>query len=540
MQPRARRGPLRRAAVSFGAVWAGEAMVTVALAVVAYLAGGLTAVGAVTAARMAAAALLAPVLGTVGDRVRREHVLTAVGVVRAATLGAAALVIGSGGPPAATYTLVVVATTALTLFRPAHSALLPALASSPADLASANAVRGMLDSVAVLGGPAAAAALLAVTGPAAVFAVAGALSLLGGLVVVRLPYDTPPRAATTRGPVVRELLAGLVTVVRDPTPRLIAVLGVVQTFTRGALSVLVVVLAVDLLDLGEPGVGVLNAAVGAGGVVGSAAAFLIVRRGGLGTWFGVGVALFGAPVALTGVLPTPVAAVLLLAVVGVGNALIDASAFTVLARTTDEAVLVRMFTGFEAVLTLGVAAGAAVAPWAVRAVGTVGALAVVGLLAPVTVVAALPALRRLDRALRVRDTDVALLRSGPLFATLPVATLESLAARLDRASYRAGVAVVQEGDPGVAYFVVESGEVVVERGGAVVNRLGPGDGFGEIALLDDRPRTATVRAVTEVRVAVLARPAFLTAVTGYPAAARVAAAEVGRVADRDAVNDRRR
>src|SRR5215217_2873917 len=179
-------------------MWAGETAFMVALGVVAFRAGGVAAVGAVTAARMATAALLAPLLATMADRVRRERVLTAVGVIRAAMLGCAAGVTAAGGPAAATYAFAVLATVAMTLFRPAHSALLPALAKSPRELTSANAVRGMLDSLATLTGPLVAAVLLAASGPAAVFAACSAASLLAGLVVVALPYDAPPRAETAR------------------------------------------------------------------------------------------------------------------------------------------------------------------------------------------------------------------------------------------------------------------------------------------------------------------------------------------------------
>ena len=99
-----------------------------------------------------------------------------------------------------------------------------------------------------------------------------------------------------------------------------------QTFTRGCLTVLAVVVAIDLLDTGDPGVGVLNAAVGAGGMLGSLFAFGLVRRGRLGSWFGVGIAMFGAPLALIGAIPEQAAAIVLLGVVGVGNALIDVAA----------------------------------------------------------------------------------------------------------------------------------------------------------------------------------------------------------------------
>src|SRR3954469_7431776 len=147
------RGSIRRAQLSFGAMWASESAFVVGLAVLAFRDGGVVAVGLVTGARMAAAALVAPWLATVADRVRRERVLTVVGLVRAAALGGAAAVTAAGGPTAITYISAVVATVALALFRPAHSALLPALCSSPRQLTRANAVRGLLDSSATLGGP---------------------------------------------------------------------------------------------------------------------------------------------------------------------------------------------------------------------------------------------------------------------------------------------------------------------------------------------------------------------------------------------------
>jgi len=193
----------------------------------------------------------------------------------------------AGAPAAATYGFAIVATVAMTLFRPAHSALLPALAKSPQELTSANAVRGMLDSLATLSGPLVAAVLLAASGPAAVFAACSAASLLAGLVLVALPYDAPPRAVTARvgG---REMLQGFTAIAADRSLGLITALGVVQTFTRGCLTVFTVVVAIDLLDTGDPGVGVLNAAVG--GLLGSILAF----RG----WCGVAGSAAGSAPAL--------------------------------------------------------------------------------------------------------------------------------------------------------------------------------------------------------------------------------------------------
>jgi MFS family permease len=499
-------------------MWAGESAFMVALGVVAFSHGGVAAVGAVTAARMALAALLAPFLATMADRVRRERVLVCVGLVRAAMLGCAAVVTAAGGPVAATYIFAVVATVAMTLFRPAHSALLPALAKSPQELASSNAVRGMLDSLATLGGPVVAAVLLAASGPAAVFAACSGASLLAGLVVVALPYDAPPRAATAGGGG-REMLQGFTTIAADRGLGLITVLGVVQTFTRGCLSVFAVVVAIDLLHTGDPGVGVLNAAVGAGGVLGSIFAFGVVRRGGLASWFGVGIALFGAPLALIGVIPERAAAIVLLGLVGIGNALIDVGGFTLLARLADETVLARMFAGFEAILTLGVAAGGLLAPLLIDLLGLRVALLVVGLLAPLAVAASWPALRRLDARMFVRDADIDILRGVRMLSALPAATIEQLAARLEHVQFPPRQTVFEQGEPGERFYVVESGRAEVVRDGRIIAMLGHGDCFGEIALLRDQPRTATVRASadTSLRASVLERNPYLTAVTGYPA-----------------------
>jgi MFS family permease len=511
-----------RAQLSFGAVWASESAFMVGLAVVAFRDGGVTAVGVVTAARMAAAALLAPWLATVADRVRRERVLTAVGLIRAAALGGAAVVTAAGRPAVVTYVLAVVATVAFALFRPAHSALLPALCTSPQQLTRANAVRGLLDSSATLGGPAAAAILLAVSGPAAVFGACAAASLFGGLAVVGLSYDAPPRPATaTDRRRAVHVLQGFKTIAADRGLSLVTGLGFVQTFTRGCLTVLTVVVAISLLDTGDSGVGVLIAAVGAGGMLGSLLAFGLVGRGRLALWFGRGVALFGAPLVIVGVVPHEATTIVLLGVVGIGNALIDVSGFTLLARLTDETVLARMFAGFEAILTLGVAAGSLVTPLVIELIGVRPTLVVIGLLAPLAVAASRPALGRLDDEMRVRDADIETLRAVPMLEALPVATIEQLAGALEHADVEPGHTLVRQGERGEYFYILRAGRADVLQDGQLVRTLVAGECFGEIALLHDRPRSATVKAAAGARLDVsrLRRSAYLTAVTGYPAAA---------------------
>ena len=513
-----------RAQLSFGAVWASESAFMVGLAVVAFRDGGVTAVGAVTAARMAAAALLAPWLATVADRVRRERVLTAVGLIRAAALGAAAVVTAAVGPAVVTYVLAVVATVAFALFRPAHSALLPALCTSPQQLTRANAVRGLLDSTATLGGPAAAAILLAVSEPAAVFGACAGASLLGGLAVVGLSYDAPPRPAAvittaTNRRWAAHVLQGFKTIAADRGLSLVTGLGLVQTFTRGCLTVLTVVVAIDLLGTDDSAVGVLTAAVGAGGMLGSFLAFGLVGRGRLALWFGRGVALFGAPLVLVGAFPHEATTIVLLGVVGIGNSLIDVSGFTLLARLTDETVLARMFAGFEAILTLGVATGSLVTPLVIELIGVRPALVAFGLLAPLAVAASRLALGRLDDEMRVRDADIETLRAVPMLETLPVPTIEQLAAALEHADVEPGHTLVRQGERGEYFYILRSGRADVWQDGRLVRTLGAGECFGEIALLHDRPRTATVRAAASTPPDVSRLRRLTHDATAYPAAA---------------------
>jgi hypothetical protein len=517
----ARSTPLRRAQLSFGLVWASEWALLVGLGVYAFRNGGGAAVGAVTAVRMIPAALVAPFAATVADVVRRELILVWIGVVRAAALGGAAVLLSVGSSSGPVYGLAIVATIAQTLYRPAHSALLPALCTSPQQLTSANVVRGMLDSLSALGGPLVATVLLATSGLTGVFVVCAAASLVGGLVVVALPYDAPPRAQGSARTGARATIEGFSAITADPGLRLITGLGTAQTFTRGCLTVFSVVVAIDLLDLGEGGVGVLNAAVGAGAVLGSILTYGLVRHAGLAAWFGLGIALWGLPLVALGVVPEVPAAIVLFAVVGLGNALIDVGGFTMLARLADEAVLARMFAAFEATLTVGIAAGALLTPLVIDLLGIRLALVAVGLIAPIAVVACSAQLRRLDARMRVRDADIELLHNVPMLRVLPQATIEQLAAALDHAEVAPGHAVFEQGDHGDHFYVVEAGHAEVAHDGRPVETLARGESFGEIALLHDTVRTASVSASADapLRVSVLPRTTFLTAVTGYPASA---------------------
>jgi len=482
---------------------------------------------------MVPSAILAPLLSPMADKGRRERVLILVSTLRGVATGAAAVVVGMDGPLSIVYALAVLSTIAATLFRPAHSALLPSLCHTGTELAGANVVRGLLDAAATLVGPLLAALLLEVAGVTAVFAVAAGASMWGAALLVRLRYDAPPRPPAPAGTnLVKSAAEGIRAVRRNRDIALIMGLAVAQTLTRGALTVLTVVVAIDLLGTGEPGVGILTAGIGAGAVLGALGASMLVDTRRLGAWFAVGVALWGVPLLLIGAFPQQGVALGLLAGVGIGNSLIDLGGFTLLARMAPDEVLARVFGVLESLVALATGVGAVLAALAIELYGVRGALVIVGLLCPVAAAASWRRLRRLDQSMDVRDHEIGMLQRVTMLNALPLPAIERLARGLESVAVPAGHIVFNQGDIGDRYFVIESGEAEVIGDGRFVARLGPGEGFGEIALLRCIRRTATVRAGSELRLHALGSDHFLQVVIGYTPSAREAGAVVDTMLDR--------
>jgi MFS family permease len=526
-------GNLRRAQLSFLGAWTAEWAFTVALGIVAYRDGGATAVGLVGLIRMVPSAVIAPLAAPLADRGRRERVLVLVSTVRGIATGAAGIVVALNGPVEIVYVLAALSTIAATLYRPAHSALLPSLCRTGHELASANVVRGMLDSIATLVGPLLAAVILRFTDVAVVFAVASAASLAAAAVLLRLRYDAPPRPAAPRGAhLMSDVAEGVRAIVGNRDLAMLTGLGMAQTFTRGALTVFTVVVALDLLRTGESGVGTLTGAIGAGAVIGSLIASLLVGSRRLAEWFGIGVALWGLPIALIPLFPWEATALTLLACVGVGNALVDVGLFTLMARLAPDEVLARVFGLFESLISLAVGLGALVASLLIEWTSLTAALIIVGTLCPSLVLVAWRRLIHLDRYVGEIDKEIGLLHRVPMFQPLPLPAIEQLARGLEPVHVPAGQAVFRQGDPADRFYVIETGVADVIGDGRLVTTLGPGEGFGEIALLRRVPRTAMVRAATDLELQALTCDRFLPVVTGFPPSSREAGAEVEEMLDR--------
>jgi MFS family permease len=516
---------LRRVELSWAASITAYWAFIVALAVYAYDQGGAAGVGLVGVIRVLPAFIAAPFAGVLGDRYRREVLLVILSFIRAGFMAATAIALFAGEPTWVVYSLSGGVALMASTVRPMQSALLPQLAKTPEELTAANLVLTTVESSGIFLGPALGGILLAATNAQTVFAAAAVAFVVASLLLVGLEVEAPPERQAEGG-FMREFFGGFGAIASDRNLALIVTLYGIQTFVAGSLNVLIVVASLELLDLGESGVGFLNSAVGIGGLLGAIAAFALVGRQRLASDFAFGLILWGIPIALIGIFPQPPFALILLAIVGVGNTVVDVAALTLLQRTVPDEVLTRVFGVVQSVFIGTVGLGAILAPLAINAVGIRWALVITGALLPVSAALTWRRITSLDADAIAPTHELALLRAMPLFKPLPASTIDQLASSLIPVRADAGTEIIREGAHGDRFYVIESGEVDVSAGGERVGTLGPGDHFGEIALLRDVPRTATVTAKGEVSLYALERDEFLSAVTGHPASAEAADAVV--------------
>jgi CRP-like cAMP-binding protein len=511
-----RNPELRRVELAFAGFNAAEWGVWIAMLVYAYEQGGATTAGLVAAAQLVPAGLAAPFAAVLADRFPPARVLALGYVAQALAMGATGAALLAHGPPLLAYALAALGATCVTVTRPTQSALVPALARTPDELTATNVVSGWIEAVSVLAAPAGAGVLLAVASPGWVFAVLAVVALLAALVVA--PVQGPPPAAEPRPPL-EEALAGFRLLAKEPAARTLVGLLSAQFVAIGALDVLYVVLAISVLDLGGSGAGYLNAAFGAGGVAGIAVTVALIGRRRLMPPLVLGMVVWGAAFALLGAWPTTIGALLLLAAAGAGRSLLDVAGRTILQRTAPGDVLSRVFGVLEGLSMAGLAVGSLLTPALVSLFGARWAIVGIGALLPLAVLLTSRRLAEIDRRAPVPVVEIALLRSLPLFSPLGAPALEGLAQGLAELQAPAGTAVVREGEPGDRFYVVADGELDVSAQGRELRTLGRGEGFGEIALLENVPRTATVTARTDSRLYALDKPSFLASVSSHPRAA---------------------
>jgi MFS family permease len=516
-----RNADVRRLELAWAASNFASRASAIAVAVYAYEADGVAAVGIIAFLRLAIAGGLSPWLSVFADRRPRRLVLIASDLVRCVMLGAMAALVVLDAASLSVYVLAVLVAVAEPVFRSAQAALTPSLVRTPEELTGANVVASAVESVGLFAGPALGALLLVVAGSGTVFVVTGLLLLASVALVARIsiagepsPEPSVPRSET--------LLAGWRAIVSEPGLRVVIGLFTAQTLVAGLLQVLVVVLAIEVLSLGTAGVGWLSGMLGIGATLGVLAVAGVAGQRSIVRYFALGLLLWGVPLMLIAAWPEPAAAFLLLALLGVGNTLVDVTGITLMQRTASDAVLGRVFGAFEALALLAMGVGALLAPLLVSTLGARGAVLAAGLIMPVTLLPVWRRLTAIDAAAPVASELVELLRGIPIFAPLPAPQLERLARALVEVRVEPGSAVFEEGDPGDRFYVVADGRAAVEVGGEPARTMESGDFFGEIALLRDVPRTATVRAITSLRLYALDPDTFVETVTGHAASAEAA------------------
>jgi MFS family permease len=519
---------LRRVELAFLGFNMTEFATWIAILVYAFGRGGAATAGAVSVLLLIPSAIIAPFAAYSGDRFRRDRVLLVGYTVQGLAMGTTAVALSEEAASWVVYAAATVASISITFTRPAHNTLVPSLTKTPEDLTAANVVTGLAEGSGKMLGPVSAGILLGVLGPGAVFAVFAGVELLGALLISGLrvdPLAVTPAGRMSANDVWRETLRGFRTLRHEREPRLIVLLLSSGVVVVGALDILFVATAIDLLDIGQSGAGYLSAAFGVGALIGAATTIVLVGRRRLTPPLAAGAVAFGMPIGLVAVAPSAVTAPILFATAGGGRSIGDVAGRTLLQRISPNDVLSRVFGVLEGLMMLALAIGSLSAAVLIEVFGIQTALIVIGAYLPIVLLLRSGRLLSIDRRAAAPDSEtLSLLREIPFFSPLPAPALERVMADLIPVQAAPGTVVIREGDIGDRFYVILEGEARVTRGGRHLLDEGRGSYMGEIALLRDVPRTASVTAKTQLKLVALEREPFLLAVTGHPQSHRAAQA----------------
>lgn len=522
--------PLRRIEAAFFGFNLAEYGTWIAILVYAEGATGAASVGLVALAQLLPAAVYAPIAASLGDRYPRTRVLFAGYALIAAASLAVWGAMAAGASPLVVYAFAIVAAAAMTMPRPVQAAITPAYAETPEELTAANGINTIFEGLGVLVGPLGAGILMALGSPAWVFLggaiVAGASAILvanlgnarpdvAGTPAADSPADPAPSTALVGAP---SMLDGVRTIARDRAQVLVVLILASRFVITGALDVLLVLMAIEALQIAGSGAGFLSAALGFGGVAGGALTLVLVGRRGLAGWILGGAIATGVALAILALVPALVVILALLVIGGIGLACLDVAGRTLLQRIGDREVLAEVFGLVEGFAMIGLAVGSVGAAVLYASLGLTAAIACTAAVLPVVALAAWLWLSGAERRLELPVEQIGLLRQLPLFTPVPAPSIEAAARRLVRFVVPRHAIVFRQGDPGDRFYVVASGSVEISQDGVPVRTLGPGASFGEIALLRSVPRTATATAATDAELWGLDRDDFLLAITGSPQA----------------------
>lgn len=477
--------------------------------------GGPAAVGLLGAVRVLPAAVLTGPVSGLTDRWSRSRLLAAVYAGWAVLAGLLTWFAVDHAPLPALLSLVAAGSALNAVVKPTLQAMIPTLVGSPRELVSANSAYATLEAVGTVVGPGLCAALLGVVGPPGILGALAVLFAAASITAARIrtPFRPVRSTTTSRRDAWLAPLTGFRVLAR-PGLRLLVTLFMGQTTMRGLINVFVVLVATSVVGGSAALAGSLFVGMGVGGLIGAGVGMGLGARGG-SRWIALGLTLWGAPVIAIGLWPRAEVAWVALAVVGFGNALLDISGYSLVSRLVPDHLAGRAWGAFHALSAAVVALGSVAAPLLSGALGLSGAMVLTGALLVLAPALAWRRLRRVDALASGSAEDVELLRRVPLFAAMSQIGVERLAQGARTEDVPAGAVVVRQGEPATDFYVVAEGGVDVSRDGQPVRRLGPAQAFGEIALLEPGPRTATVTAAEPTRLLVVNRDGFVTAVTGH-------------------------
>ena len=491
----------------------------ITVSVMALELGGAAAVGLVGAVRVLPSALLSGVIAGLSDRLPRPVLLAFVhGSWCVIALGMAWIAVAEA-PIVVLLIVIGIGSATSALLKPCQHSLLPQLVHSPSQLIIANSAYATIEGLGTVLGPALCALVLAGFGPPTVFVVLAAIyaaaAVMSGL--IKTPFRPARRitpGAGQAGGRARDALEGLRMLSR-PGTRTVWVLFMFQTTMRGFLNVFVILLATSGPNGNEARAGTLFAAIGVGGLVGAVAGLGGGARRSATAGFAFGIGLWGLPILIIGIWPQPGIAWVALAVLGLGNALEDIFGFSLFNRLFPDHVAGRAWGTYYSFHAATVALGSLAAPLLVAATSLSWAMVITGAVVMLAPVVLWRSLRAVGAMVSGRSEHVDLLQSVALFAPLSLIAIERLARSAQEGQAEPGTTIVREHDLGAEFYIVAEGELSVRQGDTEIRRLGPGDSFGEIALLEASPRTATVLAEQPSRLLTLDSDSFIAAVTGH-------------------------
>jgi predicted MFS family arabinose efflux permease len=485
-------------------------------------------VAASSLSRFVPALLLATYGGVIAERFERTKVMRSCDAAAAVSMGLLALTAALDGPVILAIVFAALTTSAGVANDPAVQAMVPQVVGEK-DLASANALYGMIDNLAVIIGPAFGAALLLVAPPSLAFLVNGLTFAASVVLVSRMDARSTPTDVTEGGDagVVAQMMVGVRAIGASTTAATLVAFSVLTAFVYGVDTVLFIVLTEERFQAAGNGVGYLLTGLGVGGVLAAGLVNRIAAMPRLGVVIQIGLAVYCVPTALLIVVEDLRVAVALQVLRGAGTLVVDVLAITALQRSLAPELLARVFGVFNTLVLAAIALGAGITPVVLGIWGLDAALLLVGLGIPVLAAGSWPWLRRMDRAavLRLAELEprIRVLEVLGIFAAASRPVLERLAAASTELEADADTVIVREGGPADALYVIASGEVAVETvTDGQLQRLATLTDpayFGEIGLLERIPRTATVRTLAPTRLWRIDGEEFLSALNEAPATA---------------------